>query len=230
MIKCIIIDDESFAIKLIEAYVQKIPYLELVAACKGSLEALNILQEQQIDLLFLDIQMPDLTGFELLKTLAHKPQVIIISAYPEFALDGFKWDVTDYLLKPVPFERFVEAVNKAKKRIIPNDKESGKVKDHFFVRGEHKMIKVRINEILYIESFREYAHLYTTSGKHIIRKSLSSFQELLDEAKFMRVHRSFIISLEKIDAVYGNIIQIGEVEIPIGKNYKEGFIKKVELI
>lgn len=230
MIKCLIVDDESHARELIKAYVGKIPFLELSGVAKGSLSAMEIIRSQPVDLVFLDIQMPDLTGFELLQTLNPKPLVIIISAYPEFALEGFKWDVVDYLLKPVPFERFAEAVNKVKDRQSGSEVEKEREQDHFFVRGEHRMIKIRIKDLVYLESFREYTHLHLPDDKHIVRKSLSSFEKILDPDKFMRVHRSFIVSLDRVDIVYGNTIRIGEQEIPIGKNYKSDFFDHLNLI
>jgi len=230
MIKCLIVDDESHARELIKAYVAKIPFLELSGIAKGSLSAVEILRSQPIDLVFLDIQMPDLTGFELLQTLHPKPLVIVISAYPEYAMEGYKWDVVDYLLKPVPFERFVQAVNKVKGRQTSLTESQQKQEDHFYVRGEHKMIKIRLKDLVYLESFREYTHLHLKDEKHIVRKSLVAFEKLLDQEEFMRVHRSFIVSLEQVDLVYGNIIRIGEQEIPIGKNYKSNFFDRLNLI
>lgn len=230
MIKCLIIDDESHARELIKAYVAKVPFLELSGVATGSLSAVDILRSQHIDLVFLDIQMPDLTGFELLQTLNPKPLVIVISAYPEFAMEGYKWDVVDYLLKPVPFERFLEAVNKVNGRQSTFTEAKGKEEDHFYVRGEHKMIKIRLKDLIYLESFREYTHLHLKDEKHIVRKSLTAFEKLLDPDKFMRVHRSFIVSLDQVDIVFGNTIRIGEQEIPIGKNYKSDFFDRLNLI
>ncbi|MCB9230060.1 MAG: response regulator transcription factor [Bacteroidia bacterium] len=233
--KCIIVDDEVMARQLMRAYAEKVPGLEVVAECGGSISALKALREHLADLILLDINMPDLSGFELIDTLAEVPMVIIISAYPEYALEGYQWDIVDYLVKPVSFDRFVKAVNKAEKLYDLKQKAEAQAseeeaKDHFFVRDEHRMEKVRFTEILYVESFREYAHIHTNGKKVIVKRPLKSLEEVFEPGKFMRVHRSFIIALDKIEVVFGNRIVIGETEIPIGKSYKEEFFKTIELL
>ena len=234
---CLIIDDEHLARQLISAYADKLPDLQVIGTCENATQAISILQNQPVDLLFLDIQMPDLTGLELIKTLKHKPMVILITAYAEFALEGYQLDVIDYLLKPVAFERFVQAVNKAADRLNltrkaeqANHPEEIKVeKDHFFVKVDYKLVKIRFEDILYVEGMREYVNIQTAERRHIVYYSMKNMEKVLGE-KFIRCHKSFIISLNKIDSLYGNMIEIGEKEIPIGKSYKETVMARIEML
>ena len=235
---CLIVDDERPALKLLKAYISKIPHLELVASCENALEAISALQKYQVDLLFLDIQMPDLTGLELLKVLKEKPQVVLTTAYRDYAVESFELDVTDYLVKPFSFERFVQAVNKATEQInlkkspiqvIENQSVEIK-KDHFFVRTNYKMEKVKFDEILYIESMREYISIHIPSRRFVIHKTMNNMVEELPNEHFMRVHRSFIVGLNHIESINGNMIVMGEKNIPIGASYRKAFFEQVRLL
>ena len=233
--KCIIVDDEELARQLLEGYINKIPFLELAASCKNSLEAMQVLQQEQIDLMFLDIQMPELTGIEFLQTLQKKPVVIFTTAYKEYALEGYELDVIDYMLKPISFERFLQGVNKAleylklkkgaRQQSPANDKpEAGfqKEKDDFIIlKADHKFHKVFHHDILYIEGLKEYVTFYTTDKKIIVLESLKKLEETLPSTKFMRIHKSYLINTGKVKTLYGNQVLIGEKYLPIGKSYAE---------
>ncbi len=229
--KCLIVDDEYLALQLLESYITKIPSLQLVGKCRNGLQALEILRTQEVDLLFLDIQMPDLTGLDLLKTLRHPPMVIFSTAYSEYAIEGYELNVLDYLLKPIPFERFVKAINKAESLFsLQNQQESvsnfhekkpAMKKDYFMVKADYKNLKVRFEDILYVEGLKEYVSIYTTQGKRIITHStMKNMEQVLTPHQFMRIHKSYIVSLLKVDAIVGNMLEVNSVEIPIGRSYR----------
>lgn len=242
---CLIVDDERPALKLLAAYIDKLPHLKLIAACENAMQAIAALQENKIDLLFLDIQMPDLTGLELLKVLKEKPQVVLTTAYREYAVEGFALDVTDYLVKPFSFERFLQAVNKGTEIINLKNPPSledinhstktmeetvEKSADHFFVRTNYKMEKVALDEIWYVESMREYVAIYTAERRYVTNQTMNKMEEELPSKKFMRVHRSFIVGLQYIQSINGNMIYIGEKEIPVGASYRKRFFEQVKLL
>lgn len=236
-LKCVIADDEYLARTLLADYVGKIPSLELVGLAENAMLATDLLQQHSVDLLFLDIQMPNLTGIELLKSLKNPPTVIFTTAYSEYALEGYQLNVIDYLLKPIPFPRFFEAVTKAIKhielhkgsqqesRILKENTSSAKPKSYFFVKSDYKILKVNFEEIVYIEGLREYVSIYTEK-KRIV--SLLSMKELAAETlpnNFKRIHRSHIINIDKITAIQGNTVQIENQSFSIGKSYREAFFK-----
>jgi len=231
-IKCLVVDDEQLARKLITSYLEKLPYLELAGECKNAFEAMDALQKQEIDLMFLDIQMPDLTGLELLHSLNHKPVVIFTTAYQEYALEGFQLDVVDYMLKPVAFERFIKGVNKAVELIRLRKGNTGRptkekqivssaVDEFINLKADHKIYKVRLKDILYVEGLREYVTFYTAGRKYIVLESLKKLEDSLPAPVFMRIHKSYIINTEHLVSLYGNQVQIGEGYVPIGKSYAE---------
>jgi DNA-binding LytR/AlgR family response regulator len=226
-----VVDDEQLARALLEEYIRKIPHLELVAQCKTALEAIEALQDGSVDLMFLDIQMPELTGIEFLKTLHNKPAVVFTTAYSEYALEGYQLDVIDYLVKPFDFERFIHAVNKAidliqlKKGAIGA---SSSEKDDFLtVHADYKIYKLRFDEIEYIEGLKEYVSYFTKEKRIIALESLKRLEEILPNDRFMRIHRSYIVPLNKIKSVEGNQVEIGNKKIPIGRSYKEAVMQKV---
>lgn len=236
---CLIVDDERPALKLLEAYIGKLPHLTLAAKCESAEEALAGLNQHQVDLLFLDIQMPGLTGLELLKTINVQPQVILTTAYRDFAVEGFSLNVVDYLLKPFSLERFVKAVNKASEQIRlqqnpkPTPTEKGEEPgedDHVFVRTNHKMEKVIYSEIIYFESMREYVSIYTKKRRYVINQTMNHLEQVLPKQTFMRVHRSHIINLNHIDHILGNTISLGDKKITIGGSYRKGFFERVKLL
>ena len=230
-IKCLIVDDEQHARRLLADYLSKMPEMELARECKNAMEAIQILREGNIDLMLLDIQMPDLTGVELLRSLSKKPVVIFTTAYKEYALEGYELDVVDYMLKPIAFERFVQGINKAARFI--QLKKSNKDPDTVVanlstpspeiinLKADYKIYRVRVDDILYIEGLKEYVTFYTTSRKYIVLESLKRLEETLPQEKFKRVHKSYIVNVHMIDALYGNMLEIGKTEIPIGKSYAD---------
>ena len=227
-IKCIAIDDEPLALQQVAGYIRKIPYLKLQAECYSAVEALKILEEQSIDLLFVDINMPDLNGLEFVKSLAKKPLVIFTTAHSEYAIEGFKVDATDYLLKPFSFAGFSKAAAKAKKLFelmqnVPEKVDSNN--DFLFIKSEYKMIRINLNDILYIEGMKEYVRIHLSGQKPVMSLlSLKSLEDKLPPEKFMRVHRSYIVNLDKVATVERFRIVFDEkVRIPVSENYKSKF-------
>ncbi|HLK29265.1 MAG TPA: LytTR family DNA-binding domain-containing protein [Puia sp.] len=227
-IRCLIIDDEPLAVRLVSSYIQQVPGLEIAAACNSAIDAFKILQEQKIDLIFLDIKMPKLIGTDFLRSIPNPPKVIFITAYRDYAFDGYELDIVDYLLKPVSFTRFMKAVAKATKLIsIDNNFSSANTeykdnKDSFlYFKIDREMSKVLLHEILFIESNKEYVKLYLENGKSLlVKQSISSLEKLLSPHRFLRVHRSYIATIEKISSFNSTHISIGEHKIPIGRLYK----------
>jgi DNA-binding LytR/AlgR family response regulator len=227
-IRCIIVDDEPLAREGMERLVHDAGFFELVATCSNALEANKILSKEKIDLIFLDIQMPGMRGIDFLKTLQIKPLVIITTAYPNFALEGFELNVLDYLVKPITLERFLKAANRAMEILETNGNEQpDNTKDFFFIRSANNYEKVFFREILYIEAAQNYMTIHTEKGKLMALLTIKSLEEQLPAGKFLRIHKSYIISLEKISSLRGNEVAIGVHKIPIGKNYKEELLKIV---
>ncbi|MCC9135994.1 LytR/AlgR family response regulator transcription factor [Pontibacter silvestris] len=240
-IKCLAVDDEPLALDIIESYVSKLPFLQLVKTCSSATEAMQVLQEEQVDLMFLDIEMPELTGIQFLNILKNQPLIIFTTAYPDYALEGFNQDAVDYLLKPIPFDRFVKAVTKAQERLHRNAKTSeaptaavvpppapAAEHDFMFVKADYKTIRVDFKDILWIEGLKDYIIIQTKDQKIITLLSMNKMMEKLPKSQFLRVHRSFIVSLQKIDSIEKSRIRIGTKEIPIGEVYKDLFLKWVE--
>lgn len=237
-LRVLIVDDEYVARMLLENYAQKLPNLEVIALCENAIEALNYLRNEKIDLLFLDIQMPQLSGLELVQTLQRKPAIVFTTAYSEHAVEGFRLDAVDYLLKPFSFERFVQSVNKSinylsfKDNTIlpqPTDNQTIKEQNHFFVKADGKLIKVKFEEILYIEGLKEYVSIYTAKDRIITLQSLKNLEEILPDSNFLRVHKSYIIALDKIQSIVGNQVEINKKMIPIGLTHKESLLQKLGL-
>jgi two-component system, LytTR family, response regulator len=231
--KCVIIDDEPLAVELLEDFVSKVPSLELISSCSNAIEATTIIQNNKVDLIFSDIEMPDFSGIEFIKSLDVKPLFIFTTAYSHYAIEGFNLNAVDYLVKPIPFHRFLKAVNRAQELFnlkIENEtvSESTLTKTEFiFVKSEYENVKVNLSTIKYIEGLKDYIKIYTDDPKPILTlSSLKAFEEKLP-ANFIRVHRSFIVSLNYINSVQRNRIIIDKIRIPIGQNYKDEFIKKI---
>ncbi|MCT4674180.1 MAG: LytR/AlgR family response regulator transcription factor [Prolixibacteraceae bacterium] len=226
-IKCLIVDDEDLAIDVIEEYIHRIDYLQLEGKCKSAVEALSVLNSKSIDLLFLDIQMPGLTGIQLLRNLSNPPSVIFTTAYSEFALESYELEALDYLIKPIPFDRFIRAINRYFKLKqhhfhIPEKKETSSSEEPFiFVKSEKRMVKVFLNKIVYIESLRNYVSIYLENGQEVVTpNTISNIEEKLPEMNFLRIHRSYIVAIRKIDSYCSANIEIGSKLLPIGRNYK----------
>jgi DNA-binding LytR/AlgR family response regulator len=228
-ITCIAVDDEPLAVKKISGYIQKTPFLELVAECRSAFEAMEIIHKTKIQLLFIDINMPDLSGMEFVKSLTDKPYVVFTTAYSEYALEGFQVDAVDYLLKPITFSNFLKAANKVKNLIELTEnsqKESIRTTaSHLFVKSEYKLIRIELDDIKYIESQHEYIKIHLISSSPVMTQlSLKSIEEQLPSDRFMRVHRSYIVNLAKISVIDRNrIVFDGKVYIPVSDQYKEKF-------
>jgi DNA-binding LytR/AlgR family response regulator len=227
---CLIVEDEPLARSLLTDYVKKIPSLELIAACSNPLETLEILKTTPVDLLFLDIQMPELTGIGLLKALTKKPMVIFTTAYSEYALEGYELDVVDYLLKPVTFERFLRAVNKAQihSTAQPNKPAMSIGDDFIFVKDGTKLVKIMINDILYVEGLKDYVTIYTKTQKVVSLQRLKALEEQLPASLFVRIHNSYIVSLRAITSVHKSEVEIGTAFLPVGETYKKAFKEAIE--
>lgn len=234
-IKCIAIDDEPLALEQIGSYVQKTPFLELIATCKNAYEALEVLKEKEVDLMFIDIDMPDISGLDLVKSLVKKPQIIFTTAYSEYAFEGFQVDAIDYLLKPINYAAFLKAANKSKIWFEANSPEKAEQqpksdRKEIFVKSNYKVIRILLADISYIESANEYIKIFLDNQEVITTfMRLKNIEELLPAGDFMRVHKSFIINLNKILAVDRNRIFIDKKKhIPVGEQYKEIFNKYMD--
>lgn len=231
MMKCIAVDDEPLALALLQDNIRQVPALELIASCSTAMQALSILNKQDVDLIFLDIQMPGLTGLQLLQTLSVRPMVILITAYEKYALEGFNLDVIDYLVKPVPFERFLKACNKAidfykLKKNVPS--ESHIWPDYFFVNAEYGLVKIVFSEIRLIEGLKDYLKIHLGETKPlIIRMSMKSIEEKLPPGKFFRIHKSYIIALSQITTIRRNSVYLGDLELPLSDLYKEDLMQRI---
>ena len=226
-IKCIIVEDEPLAAKVLSDYISQVPFLQLQATCKDAILATEYLRDNSTDLIFLDIHLPKLKGMAFLKTLAHPPAVIITTAYQQYAVEGFNLNVTDYLLKPFEFERFLIAVNKVKTAHGEEHKptESVETKDFIFLNAERKKVKILFSEIVYIESQREYIKIVTTKKEYFSKMSTHEMEELLPANGFKRVHRSFIVSVSKIESYSADTVEVNGVSIPIGRGYRDNIEK-----
>lgn len=235
--KCLIVDDEPLARDLIRGHVEKLENFEIVAECSDAMKALNVLREKQVDLIFLDIQMPQITGTEFLKTLKHPPKVIITTAYREYALEGFELDVIDYLLKPITFERFLKAINKyyqmnQEEVQVFSGSSAEKLADESFIyiKENKKVVKVHLSEIRYIEGLSEYVQVFTEKRKIITKTSMAQMEEKLISDNFLRIHKSFIVSISKIEAFTANTIEIQGKELPIGRSYKNAVLSALNFV
>ncbi len=239
-LKCIVVDDEFLARQLLEGYVKKVPYLELVDLCESALDAIHVLQQQKIDLVFLDVNMPELNGINFIKSLKYKPEIIITTAYSEHALEGYQLDVIEYLLKPIYFERFLQAVNKAKDLIelkvmayqsakIGSVAITGLEGNSIFIKtGPQKIIKVNLNDIVYIESLHEYVRIHVVKESYTIYHSLKSLLDILPSEQFVQIHRSFIVNFNRITVVEGNTVRVDAVDLSVGKNFREEFLSRIK--
>jgi len=225
MLKCLAIDDEPLALELLEDNISQVPYLKLVAACNNPIEAMKILQHEDVDLIFLDIQMPGLTGLQFIKTISSKPMFILITAYEKYALQGYELDVVDYLVKPVSLDRFIKACNKAwelfqLKTKKPADKEA---LPYFFINADYSLVKVIFTDIMWVEGLKDYLkiHLKSSTKPLVARMTMKAIEEQLPDSRFIRVQKSFIVSKDYITSVRKNSIYINDIEIPVGDNYKD---------
>jgi len=241
---CIIVEDEPLARSLMENYIQKVPYLHLVQSFSNPLKALEYLRENTVDILFSDIQMPEITGITLLKILQKKPLIILTTAYSEYAIEGYELDVLDYLLKPITFERFLKSVEKATLRLngnlLPKTPEKNvsenfplivpteSIQPFIFMKDGTKLVKIRLNEIMYIEGLKDYVTIYTLQQKIVSLQTIKSLESTLPEKQFIRIHNSYIVALEWIEAIQREKVQIGKVFLPISDTYRKAFKAFIE--
>ena len=228
-IRCLVVDDEPPAREVLSRYISDVPNLKLAAECANAVQAFTYLQQSSVDLIFLDIRMPQLNGNDFLKTIKSPPKVIFTTAFTEYALEGYELDAIDYLLKPIPFDRFLKAVNKAfqqatLKQETPFITEEKKPDPFIYFRADRKMVKIMLKDIFYVESMKDYVKVFTTQGTIITKQSISSVEAMLPENQFLRTHRSYIISLDKIKSFTTELIEINKAEIPIGKLYRSNVI------
>src|ERR1700755_1965960 len=239
MIRCLVVDDEPLALHILEDYISKMPFLELVKVTTNPIEALQIVQQGGVDLVFLDVQMPELTGIQFLRIANGKAKVILTTAYPQYALEGYELDVIDYLLKPIAFDRFYKSVQKAQAIIQPatapaqtepqqQQAQQSLLSDFIFVKTEHKIQKVYLNDILFIEGLKDYISIFTPAERIITLQNMKKMEDALPEKHFIRVHKSYIVSINKIDSIERSRIFIGDKIIPVGDTYRDQFFKQIE--
>lgn len=230
-IKCIIIDDEPLAIKVIENHLKDFQNMELIGTFNTAIEALPTIEKNEVDVIFLDINMPKMSGLDFIRSLSNKPHIIITTAYREYAVESFDLDVLDYLVKPIPFGRFLKAINKISNRInLEKDKFNENTfndEPHIFLKVDKKLMKIKLNDILYIESLKDYIKVITITGDYLVHKSMTSISEELPQENFLRIHRSFNIAINKITSVEGNSVEIANRRIPIGRNYLQYAKQKI---
>lgn len=225
-----LIDDEPLALEILEDFLQKIPYLNLVGKYEEPLKALPVIESGNVDLLFLDIKMPDISGIDFFKSLSNKPEVIFTTAYTDFAINGFELNALNYLLKPISFEKFLLACNRAKEFIESKKKKPAVKKDYFFINASHKLHKIFYNDILYMEGFKDYTkiHLKNSPTPLLVLYNLKYFENILEENEFVRVHRSFIVPVRMLNTISRKSVTIGTKNIPVSDNYREKFFSIIE--
>lgn len=226
-IKTLIVDDEPHAIEVIEKYISNFPEIELVAKCNTALQAFQILQKKQVDLVFLDVKMPGLLGTDLVRSLKNPPKIIFTTAYQDYAIEGFDLNAVDYLLKPIPFERFLKAMDKifdfyklSQHNTQPAPSSEPKNDNFLYLRVDRKMVKINVNEIFWMESLKDYIKVVLKDRTLISKQKISVLEQLLPEERFVRIHRSFIVAIDKVESYHSYAIQILGKELPIGRNYK----------
>lgn len=233
MIRCLVVDDEPLALDILTDYIEKVPFLQLVNATTSAFDALAQVQDGKADLVFLDVQMPELTGIQFLKIINGKCDVILTTAYPQYALDGYELDVVDYLLKPIAFDRFYKAVQKvhhekSQSAPIAEPVPATSTYDFIFVKTEHKIQKIYLDDILYIEGLKDYISIFTSSERIITLQNMKKMEDVLPAGRFVRVHKSYILALDKIESIERSRIFIGDKIIPIGDTYRDNFFKLIE--
>jgi DNA-binding LytR/AlgR family response regulator len=238
MLKVIIVDDEPLALDVLETYINQMPELQLVRRCANALEANEALKTDDIDLMFLDIQMPQLTGIDFVKTLSKPPMVVFTTAYPNYAIQGFELNALDYLLKPVSLDRFMKAVNKALEQNSlhlqsgNSHENAAEEADFFFVKADKKLVKVNFEDIIYIEGLKDYVIIRLFNGRVITLQTMKSLEDRLPQNRFRRIHRSYIVAMDKIAAIEGNMVEVLEKDkpklLPIGKNYRDELLVMIE--
>lgn len=227
---CLIVDDEDMSRSIVQHFVEQTNFLSLVQSCPDAIQAANVLQQTPVDVLFLDIEMPHMSGMELVKSLQVKPQVIFITSRADYAVEAFEYNVTDYLVKPITYARFLKAVTKAKEIFDAQQPVQLHSKD-LYIKTDSKIVKIHLKDLLYVEALADYVMFYTANGsRHVVHSTMKGVEKRLSSGDFMRVHRSFIINIEKIESIEDLSIVINKKLIPIGASYKDGFLKKLNIL
>lgn len=224
---CIAVDDEPLALEKITSFISRLPFLSLMCTFDKATDALAYLHDHNCDLLFLDIQMEKMTGLDMLTAMIERPQVILTTAYSEYALKGYEFEVTDYLLKPYSFERFVQGVNKAVNRITVKVNQPEATADFIFVKSDYRLVKIMLDDILYIEGMRDYRCIYTKTGRLLTQQTFGSFEEQLPASMFARIHKSYMVSFSKIESIEKHRVKIGKELLPISEGYRDEFYKMI---
>lgn len=236
-LRCMIVDDEQAALNILSNYISKTPFLELIGAFTNPIAALDVINKESIDIVFLDIHMPEISGLDWIKLLRGKTKVILTTAYSQYALDGYNLDVVDYLLKPVPFDRFLQAVRKVqdltetRQEVVAGATPVAQTptNDHVFVKVDSKIVKVKFQDILYIEGLGNYVSIFTEAGRLVTLSTMKEVEEYLSDTYFMRVHRSYIIAFNRVEYIEGNQIFLAKnINVPLGETYRERFFKLLE--
>lgn len=227
--KTLIVDDDPLTVRILEEYVGRTDYLNLVGSCKDAIEAANLLQKKDVDLLFLDVELPGMTGIELIESLSEIPQVILVSGKDIYAASGFDHDVSDYLVKPVDYARFLKAVNKATDSIEKKSPDKP-ANDRLFVKSDTQLVAIKVEEIAFIEALADYVRIHTPEKRYTVYSSLKGIESKLPDSTFMRVHRSYVINIQKIDSIEGNTVTIGDNLIPVGVTYQKTLLTRLNLL
>ena len=229
MIKCIIVEDEVLAQQVIQNYLERTPQLELVAICQNANEAKKVLENSEVDLIFLDLQLPGVTGLHFLRSIPDPPIVIITTAYAEYALESYEFNVIDYLLKPISFERFTQAINKLMggRMLSQPTPEKENWGDHSFIKSGSKFFKVNFSEILYAQAMKDYVRIFTREYQLISHQTMNELEDMLPDKQFIRIHKSYIVSINHIKIIYGNSVEIDSVTLPIGNNYRDSVMAMI---
>lgn len=226
-IHCIAVDDEPLSLRIVEKYVAELPQLELLATCADAFEAMEVLHTQPVDLVFLDINMPRLSGISLLKSLDRPPLVVFTTAYPEYAVEGFELEVVDYLLKPFSLERFIKAVNRAAEKLAAQTDAPPPAAGHLLVKADKKLYKVDYRDILYLEAFGDYVKVHTKEKMLLTKERLATLEAALPGDAFLRIHRSYLIAVEAIEFLEGNLVKIGSEKLPVSAGMKDELLKRL---
>lgn len=231
--KCVAIDDEAPALYLLEDNIRRVPFLKLVKSCSNAYEAIEVLQQEEVDLIFLDIEMPELNGVDFLHALPVKPMVIFTTAYEKYAMDGYNLDVLDYLLKPIPFDRFLKAVNKANEyfQLKGKERKPSERSTHIFVYAEYNLIKVVLDDITHIEAWKDYVRIFVRSSQWpiVTKSSMKAIEDKLPTRAFFRIHKSYIIALDKIVSIRKNVVKVGQHDLPVSENCREEFFQRIDI-
>lgn len=228
-LRTIIVDDDPMTIRILEDYVGRTDFLEHLASCRDAIEASNLLKKEDVDLVFLDVELPGMTGLELIESLTAPPHIILVSGKGDYAVSGFEHDVSDYLVKPVDYSRFLKAVNKLEEANQKDAPQAGHT-DRLFVKADTQLVGIRVDEIEYIEALADYVRIHTPDKRYTVYSSLKGIERRLPSEKFMRTHRSYIVNLDKIDSIEGNSLSIAEKSLPVGVTYHKALISRLNLL